>query len=132
MWKAIRLLSILGIILATYLFVSYLTRPAFQPCYLNSVINCDAVIKGPISVTLGIPTALYGLAGYIAIFILTFFKKTKLVIAVATFGMLFCLRLTFIEIFILKVYCPVCLTCQLDMLATFILSLLLLKKKPAK
>ena len=40
----------------------------------------------------------------------------------SAFGMVFCLRLTYMEIFKLSVVCPVCLACQLDMLVLFLLA----------
>lgn len=129
-WYIVKVLSVIGIILAIYLFYSYLTRPSFQPCYVNSNINCDAVIKGPVSVTLGIPTALYGLVGYIVILFAAIYKKKKLLLGMSLFGLLFCLRITFIELLILKVICPVCLACQLVMLAIFYFAVRLnLRKK---
>jgi uncharacterized membrane protein len=128
LFKAITALSIFGIVLATYLFYSYLTKPAFRPCSISANINCDAVIEGPVSTTLGIPTALYGLIGYFVILIGALYKKAKLVFSMALFGLLFCLRITYIELFIIKVICPVCLLCQLTMLSIFGLSIPVLKK----
>ena len=129
-WNVVGLLALLGIVLAVYLLYNFYVRPAFTPCYVNAKVNCDAVIKGPVSTLFGIPTALYGLTGYILILIASFKKWKRVLLGVATFGLLFCLRLTIIEVFYLKVYCPVCLTCQLDMLIVFILGLKLLKEKP--
>jgi uncharacterized membrane protein len=72
---------------------------------------------------------LIGLLGYITILFSSVFKKKLLVLGMSTFGMVFCLFITYQEIFILKVICPVCLTCQLVMLVVFILSLVLNYKK---
>ena len=122
-WKWISYLSFVGILLATYLFYSYLVQPEFRPCSISSTINCDAVISGEVSLTLGIPTALYGLIGYLVIFIGSLMKQIKLVISVATFGLLFCLYILSREIFQLGVYCPVCIGCLIVMLSVFFLSL---------
>lgn len=122
-WKALIGLSILGIFLATYLFYNFLTKPAIESCYINSVVNCDAVTKGPLSTLFGIPVSLIGLTGYIVILFSSFIKNKKLVLAMSTFGMVFCLYITIQEVFLLKVICPVCLLCQIDMLAVFLLSL---------
>ncbi|MEX1052654.1 MAG: vitamin K epoxide reductase family protein [Patescibacteria group bacterium] len=126
-WKWISVLSFIGILLATYLYYSYLTQPEFRPCSINATVNCDAVISGEVALTLGIPTALYGLIGYIVIFLGSLFKKAKLVLAVATFGLLFCLYILSIEIFQLGVYCPVCLGCLVVMISVFFLSVKLNK-----
>lgn len=128
-WKALIVLSVLGILLATYLFYNFLAKPLFESCYFNSRINCDAVTKGSLSTLFGIPVSLIGLLGYITILFSSVFKKKLLVLGMSTFGMVFCLFITYQEIFILKVICPVCLTCQLVMLVVFILSLVLNYKK---
>lgn len=128
-WFYVRLFGFLGIILASYLLYSFLFHPTIQPCSINASFNCDAVTKGPISTLFNIPVSLYGLIGYICILIFSFTKNKKLLLGVATFGMLFCLRLTFIEIFMIKVICPVCLVCQLDMLLVFLISIKLLVNK---
>ena len=128
-WNWITILSFIGILLATYLYYSYLTQPEFRPCSISSTINCDAVISGEVSLTLGIPTALYGLVGYLVIFIGSLMKKIKLVISVATFGLLFCLYILSREIFQLSVYCPICIGCLIVMLSIFFLSLKVNKMK---
>lgn len=122
-WKMVLALSILGIFLATYLFYNFLTKPAVESCYINSVINCDAVTKGPLATLFGIPVSLIGLTGYIVILISSLMKNSKLLLAMSSFGMVFCLYITIREVFFLKVICPVCLACQLVMLSVFILSL---------
>jgi uncharacterized membrane protein len=115
-YKLIAAFAVFGIILATYLYASYLAQPTFRPCTVSAQINCDAVIEGEISKTWGIPTALYGLIGYFVILVAALTKKGKLAFGMALFGTLFCLRLTYIEIFDLQVICPVCLMCQITML----------------
>ena len=78
-WKALVLFSFIGILLAVYLFYNFLTKPLFESCYVNSIVNCDAVTKGPLSTLFGIPVALVGLVGYIVIFISSIFKMKKIV-----------------------------------------------------
>jgi len=124
-WKALIILSSLGILLAVYLFYNFLTKPLVESCYFNSHINCDAVTKGSLSTLFGIPVPLVGLVGYIVILISSIFKQKLLVLAMSTFGMVFCLFITYQEIFILKVICPVCLTCQLVMFTVFLLAIYL-------
>ena len=129
-WKILIGLSSFGIILAIYLFYNYLARPAMESCYVNSTVNCDAVTKGVLSTLFGIPVSLIGLTGYIIILLSSIYKKKKLVLGMSTFGMIFCLSITYQEIFVLKVICPVCLTCQIVMLLVFLLAIKLnLNKK---
>jgi uncharacterized membrane protein len=122
-WKILILLSAFGIILATYLFYNFITKPLMESCFINSTINCDAVTKGSLSTLFSIPVSLIGLIGYIVILFSSIKKKKKMVLGMSTFGMVFCLYITFQEVFFLKVLCPVCLTCQLVMFLVFILAL---------
>jgi uncharacterized membrane protein len=129
LYKIITVLSFIGILLSMYLLWQQMFTPAFKPCSINSYINCDAVITGEVSKTLGIPTPLYGLIGYIVIFWSSIFKKKKVMFATALFGVLFCLYLAFVELFILYVICPVCITCQIVMISIAISSWLINKRK---
>lgn len=133
-WTIISILATIGIGLAIYLSYNYLSPHPLELCNINSTINCDAVTKGELRQWFGVPVPFVGLLGYIVILISAYFKQKKLALAMATFGMLFCLRLTYLEVFVLKVICPVCLLCQLDMLSVFTLTIMLLRssKKPAE
>jgi uncharacterized membrane protein len=124
LFQTIKVFAVFGALLSVYLIWQQLAHPAFKPCNINSRVNCDAVVSGSVANTLGIPTPLYGLAGYIVIFFGAEYFKKKLTLGAATFGLLFCLRIAIIEFFQLKVICPVCIGCQLDMGVVFILSLL--------
>ncbi len=118
-WTYVTWLSAFGILLAFYLFYEFLTKPTVVPCYINSYVNCDAVTKGSLSTLFGIPVSLVGLVGYVVILFSALFKQRKLVLGMSAFGMLFCLFITYQEVFRLKVLCPVCLTCQLVMIVNF-------------
>ncbi len=120
-------LSILGIGFASYLLYQYYAPPHESLCYVNSYINCDASTKGPLANTLGIPTGLYGLLGYLFILIAAFKYSKKAVLGFSLFGTLFCLRITIIEIFYLKAICPICLACQINMIVLLLLTLYLFK-----
>ena len=125
----VKILAVIGIGLALFLLWERYFQPSFQPCNINATVNCDAVISGALSNTLGIPTPLIGLVGYILILFGAFKKNAKLVWGMATFGLAFCLYIAYRELFQLKVICPVCILCQLDMITVFILGYLLNKKQ---
>jgi uncharacterized membrane protein len=129
MWKYVKILSIIGIGLASYLFTEFILKPQTQICTINNTINCDAVTKGTISTFFGIPVPLIGLIGYLIILISAVYKRSQLALFMAAFGTLFCLRITVIEIFFLKVICPVCLACQLVMLALLVILIVINTKK---
>ena len=125
----IKILAVVGIFLALFLLWERYFQPSFQPCNINATVNCDAVISGTLANTLGIPTPLIGLTGYIIILFAAFKKNAKLVLGMATFGLLFCLYIAYREIFQLRVICPVCILCQLNMITVFILGVLLARNK---
>ena len=125
----IRWLSIVGILLAIYLMYQQITLSPYSPCNINSFINCNAVISGEVAKTFGIPTPLYGLVGYIAIFLAATFGKKKLLLGIASGGLAFCLWLAYVELFQLRVICPICIACQLIMLTIVILALRIVRKK---
>lgn len=119
---AIKALSVVGIVLALYLLWQQFFTPSFQPCNINATINCDAIISGAVSKTLGIPTPLYGLVGYIVIFFAAFSRRKNLLLGMASFGAAFCLWIGYREIFELNVICPVCILCQVIILTIFTLA----------
>jgi uncharacterized membrane protein len=123
----VKFLAVLGIGLAVFLLWERYAQPTFQPCNINATVNCDAVISGEVSNTLGVPTPIIGLVGYIVILISAIMKKPKLVLGMATFGLAFCLYIAYRELFELRVVCPVCILCQLDMITVFVLGALITK-----
>lgn len=121
----VKLLASFGILLALYLLWEQFFHPSIQPCNINATVNCDAIISGAVSKTLGLPTPLYGLVGYIIILFSALYQKRKLLLGMATFGLLFCLWIAYQELFLLHVICPVCVLCQLTMITVFILGIVL-------
>jgi len=121
----IKILSVIGILLAIYLLVEQFTQSPFRPCSINNIVNCDAIISGAVAKTFGIPTPLYGLIGYICILLAALFKKKKAILGIAAFGLLFCLSIAYIELFQLHVICPVCIICQIVMISVFSLAVVI-------
>lgn len=128
-FRIITALSIFGIMLGSYLFYEYLAPQSLGVCSISETINCEPITKGSLSEIFGIPVSLIGLVGYVVIMFSSIFKNKKMVFGMTTFGMLFCLRLTILEIFVEKIICPVCVLCQITMLAIFVLSLWTMLKK---
>lgn len=123
----LKVLAIFGLMLGTYLMYEQITKPAWTPCTINATVNCDAVIKGEVSKTLGIPTPLYGLVGYAMILYGAIIKSKNLVLSMAAFGLVFCMYIAYVELFMLHVICPVCIGCQIDMIISFALAMMLKK-----
>lgn len=125
----VKILAVIGLILGSFLMWEQVSRPAWQPCNINATVNCDAVVSGPLTKTLGIPTPLYGLVGYALILFGAMTQKKKLILSMATFGLAFCMYIAYRELFQLHVICPVCIGCQVDMIITFILAIMLNKSE---
>ena len=125
----VKILAFIGIGLALFLLWERYFKPSFQPCNINATVNCDAIISGEVSDTLGIPTPIIGLVGYIFILFGAFRKKAKLILGMSDFGLAFCLYIAYRELFQLNVVCPVCILCQIDMITVFILGIILTRKK---
>lgn len=125
----IKILALIGIFLALFLLWERYFHPVFQPCNINSSINCTAIISGEVSMTVGIPTPIIGLVGYVCILLGAFLQKKKFIFSMTSFGLLFCLYIAYRELFQLHVICPICILCQLDMITVWILSFVLLRKR---
>ncbi|MFZ5376642.1 MAG: vitamin K epoxide reductase family protein [Patescibacteria group bacterium] len=130
--QIIMFLSIIGVGLATYLLYEYMTSQTLGICNISETVNCEPITKGALATVFGVLVAIIGLIGYMVIFLSTLFKSKKMAVGMTAFGMLFCLRLTILEIFVERVICPVCVMCQIIMLIVFVLSLVWLKKPEEK
>ncbi len=118
----ISVLYIVGIILATYLLYSFYNPKPALFCDINDRVNCQAVVSGSLATFAGVPVSLVGLIGYAFLLFAGLTYRKRLAFAVSTFGMIFCLRVTILEVFFIKVICPICITCQIVMLLIFIIS----------
>lgn len=122
-------LSLFGLFLSIYLLFQQWTHSPFQPCNINSFINCNAIISGDVAKTFGVPTPLFGFVGYLVILGSALYMKRKLVLYMSIFGLLFCLWIAYKELFLLHVICPVCILCQITMISVFTLGFVLNRKK---
>src|SRR5437868_14001573 len=100
-------------------------------CDFGESFNCDIVNRSTYSVIFGIPVALIGIIGYVALLLLATFYRSKaeapatLLIASLT-GLGFALYLTYIEGFVLAAWCLLCLSSLALIFAIALLSSLLL------
>ena len=115
-WSAAVLLSLVGLALATYLSVAYLSG-AGVACGVSG--GCGAVTTSEYSRFLGIPVALLGVAGYAALLLgslaaLGLPQPSALlrwgIAAIAAIGFAFSAYLTATQAFLIGSYCVYCLT----------------------
>ncbi len=84
-------------------------------CNISETVNCDIVNRSVYSKIFGIPVALVGIAGYLALFASATILRSRLGIAnllllASGAGLAFALYLTYIEGWVLGVWCLLCLT----------------------
>jgi uncharacterized membrane protein len=129
------ILSILGILVATYLLVYKLTG-IDKMCLGNG--DCATVNYSPYSEIFGIPVALLGIVAYLAIGIVYLLESRMKLLQengrLFTFGMslvgvIFSTYLTYIEIYKIKAICPYCVSSAVIITLIFILSIIRLVRK---
>ena len=105
-------LSGLGIVLTGYLSWTALAGTAVQGCAAGG--GCDIVLNSRWATLLGLPTALWGLFGYVALAAIAFVRRAdthwSYAWTVVLFGVCYSVYLTVVSLTILESACPYCLT----------------------
>jgi uncharacterized membrane protein len=94
-----------------------------QPCSINEKWDCGIVNHSPYAMMAGIPVAAIGIAGYLALAGLALARQRALLFLAALVGLGFALRLTFIEEYVLQVWCLYCVISQVVIALITLLSL---------
>lgn len=93
--------------------------------------DCSTVNASRFSEVNGIPVAVIGIVGYLAILFVHFFENrnpffqkngTLLIFGMSLTGFLFTLWLVYVELELLKAICPFCVTSQVAMTIIFIIA----------
>ncbi len=137
LYKASIVLVVIGILVSIYMTIYKITE--------NNVMclgsgDCATVNQSKYSVTFGgIPVALVGVGGYVAILLLNLLENrnnlmrqngTLFIFGLSLTGFLFTLYLVYVEVAILKALCPFCVTSQVVMTLIFIISVVRLVRQP--
>ena len=135
--QAIVLLALVGLLVATYLWLYKIGVLGQLQCGTGS---CEAVQASRYAELLGIPVALYGVVGYAALLGLGLAglqprlaadrRVGALLAGLATAGFAFTLYLTGIELFVLHEICRWCVASAVIMTAIWVLSLVELRHPP--
>lgn len=129
-------LSILGLLVSVYMTIYKFTEN--DKLCLGSG-DCSTVNASSYSEIYNIPVALVGVGGYAAILAVLLLEKrnsflaqngTLILFGFTLMGFLFTLYLVYVEVAILKAYCPFCVTSQVTMTIMFILSVIRLVRQP--
>ncbi len=118
-------LAALGIIVAGYLTFLHFTDSA---ALCDGFGGCDAVRQSRYSEIAGLPVALLGLIGYLAILAMLITEEKDgplaeqaplLVFGMALVGTLYSLYLTYLELFVIAAICPYCVASAVIMIVIF-------------
>lgn len=127
---AISLLALGGALISSVSLYHHYGASQSSFCDFAESFNCDIVNRSIYSVVFGIPVALIGIIGYITLLGLATVYRAKaqtpaLLLIASLAGLGFALYLTYIEAFVLAVWCILCLTSLTLILAITVLSSLL-------
>jgi vitamin-K-epoxide reductase (warfarin-sensitive) len=122
----IALLAAAGIIVSSISLAHHYSTSKTPYCDFGESFNCDIVNRSSYSTIMGIPVALIGILGYLAMLGLATIYRAKpdtpLVLFLGTLaGLAFALYLTYIEAHVLGVWCILCLS---SLLVIFCITLL--------
>jgi uncharacterized membrane protein len=118
----IALLALAGTVVSVLaLRVHYSTGT--EPCSINEHWDCGIVNHSSFAVIDHVPVAVLGILGYLAIGGLAFARQRYLLFLVTLAGLGFALRLTFIEEYVLMVWCLYCVISQTIIALITLLSL---------
>ena len=129
-------LTVLGLLVSIYMTIYKFTDNEAM-CIGSG--GCSVVNASRYSEVQGIPVAVLGVGGYLAnlaILLLEhrpgFFQENggMLLFALTLVGFLFTVWLVYVEIALIKAYCPFCITSQITMTIIFILTVIRVLKQP--
>src|SRR5215472_6685260 len=129
--RAIVLISVAGVIVSSVSLYHHFGTSKTSFCTFGESLNCDLVNRSSYSTVLGVPVALIGILGYLLIVALATVYREKaetpaLLLIASGGGLAFALYLTYIEKFVLQVWCVLCLGSLALIFSAAVLSAMLL------
>jgi uncharacterized membrane protein len=94
-----------------------------EPCSINERWDCGIVNHSSFSMIGHVPVAAIGIVGYLVLAWLAFARQRFLLFLATLIGLGFALRLTFIEEYVLQVWCLYCVISQAIIAVITLLSL---------
>jgi uncharacterized membrane protein len=134
-------LTVIGLLVSIYMTIYKFTSDdrmciGSKDC---SVVNASRYSEINISDVQSIPVAVIGVAGYAVILAVLLFEQkfgflqqngSMVFFGLSLTGFLFTLYLIFVEIALIKAYCPFCVTSQIAMTLIFIVSVIRVVRQP--
>jgi uncharacterized membrane protein len=137
--QAALVITVIGLFVASYMTVYKFTSQEVQDAMCVGSHGCSVVNASPYSEVRGIPVALIGVVGYIVLLTVQLLERrpgvvqdngTLIFFGISVTGFLFTVYLIFVEIALIKAYCPFCITSQVAMTLLFVISVIRLIKQP--
>lgn len=138
LYRASIVITLIGLAAAIYTSIIKLTGNKIM-CIGGG--GCNVVAESPYSMVYGIPVALIGVVGYLAILLVLILEKkagalfnqnaTLVNFGLTLIGFLFTLYLIYLEIFVIKALCEFCVISQIAMTILFVISVIRLVKQPS-
>jgi len=134
---AIALLAVAGVAVSSVSLYEHFATSKTSFCDFSESFNCDVVNRSAYSTVLGVPVALIGIVGYLLILALaTIYRnqaETPVLLLIASAGGLgFALYLTYVEKFVLGVWCVLCLASLGLICCEVILSVIAISKRSGR
>ena len=129
-------LTVLGLLVSIYMTIFKLTNNE-NMCIGSH--GCSIVNASGYSSIRGIPVAVLGIVGYLSILAVLYLEDkpgffqtngSMLQFAITLLGFLFTVWLVYLEVAIIKAYCPFCITSQISMTLIFILTVIRVITQP--
>ena len=123
----IAVLALAGIAVSSLALQNHYAKSASSYCDLGESFNCDIVNRSTYSVVLGLPVALIGIIGYAMLLAVSTLYRAKaetpaMLLIAALGGLAFAVYLTYVEAFVLAVWCLLCLSSLVLILSITLLS----------
>jgi len=130
LYLVIAILAVLGIAVSSLSLDLHYRKSKTSFCDFGESFNCDLVNRSEYSTVAGVPVALIGVLGYVALLAFATFYRDKaetpgILLVGSSGGLGFALYLTYVENYILFAWCTLCLSSLAVIFAITVLSVLL-------
>jgi uncharacterized membrane protein len=120
--RIVILLFALAGLVVSYLALRVHYSNDVEPCDINAHWDCGIVNHSPFAMIGPVPVAGIGMAGYVLLGAFAMMRRRGLLLAASIVGLGFALYLTYIEKYVLMVWCLYCVISQIVILILALLS----------
>ncbi len=129
----VAVIALAGVAVSSFSLYHHLSRSKTSFCDIGESFNCELVNRSVYSTVLGVPVALIGILGYLLILGLATVYREKaetpaILVIVSAGGLGFALYLTYIEAYVLRAWCILCLTSLTLIFSSAVLSAVLVAR----